>query len=253
MSKKTSSGRDAPLFKIVTIPIPNTIRIPIPTSPRVVLIPLLAWTGLILAGIWVVHMYAFHWKTWLVDPSTIEKVARDALRAHPDGNLTVIFETIVSTLQQTYPGHVRSVDVEQDWIFMNAGGWMGSFLLLHASLTEYILLFGTAVPTSGHSGRYWADIHDTILKGSFTQWTEGGPYNRKFGVGDTIVHARGEVTAVSWPENTFMLEYARGVIPTTMGFALADSIFGTTDFVTVFNSVYVYGKSILSELARGNV
>lgn len=29
---------------------------------------------------------------------------------------------------------------------------MGSFYLLHASLTEYVLIFGTAVETSGHSG-----------------------------------------------------------------------------------------------------
>lgn len=35
------------------------------------------------------------------------------------------------------------------------GGWMGAFKLLHASLHEYVLLFGSAVPTTGHSGRYW--------------------------------------------------------------------------------------------------
>lgn len=30
---------------------------------------------------------------------------------------------------------------------------MGSMCLLHASLTEYVLLFGTAVDTTGHSGK----------------------------------------------------------------------------------------------------
>ena len=37
---------------------------------------------------------------------------------------------------------------------MNAGGLMGSICVLHASLTEYVLFFGTAVDTTGHSGTY---------------------------------------------------------------------------------------------------
>lgn len=38
------------------------------------------------------------------------------------------------------------------WIFINCGGWMGAMYLLHASLTEYVLFFGTGIDTSGHSG-----------------------------------------------------------------------------------------------------
>ena len=30
---------------------------------------------------------------------------------------------------------------------------MGSMYLLHASMTEYVLFFGSAVETSGHSGK----------------------------------------------------------------------------------------------------
>lgn len=53
-----------------------------------------------------------------------------------------------------YPGHILP-DEELQWVFVNAGGWMGSMCLLHASLTEYLLLFGTAVDTGGHSGNCW--------------------------------------------------------------------------------------------------
>lgn len=53
-----------------------------------------------------------------------------------------------------YPGHILP-DEDLQWVFVNAGGWMGSMCLLHASLTEYLLLFGTAVDTGGHSGEGW--------------------------------------------------------------------------------------------------
>ena len=61
------------------------------------------------------------------------------------------YKKVTSDLRRLYPGHILE-DKDQQWIFMNAGGWMGSICILHASLSEYILLFGTAVDTSGHSG-----------------------------------------------------------------------------------------------------
>lgn len=61
------------------------------------------------------------------------------------------FSKVVVELRRKYPGHILP-DEDLQWVFVNAGGWMGSMCLLHASLTEYILLFGTAVDTSGHSG-----------------------------------------------------------------------------------------------------
>ncbi|XP_029693606.1 sigma non-opioid intracellular receptor 1 isoform X2 [Takifugu rubripes] len=145
-----------------------------------------------------------------------------------------------------YPGHILP-DEELQWVFVNAGGWMGSMCLLHASLTEYLLLFGTAVDTGGHSGRYWAEISDTVISGTFRQWKEGTTKSDIFYPGDTIVHAVGEATSVQWSAGTWMVEYGRGFIPSTLGFALADTLFSTQDFLTMFYTVRVYARSLLLE------
>ncbi|XP_062268825.1 sigma non-opioid intracellular receptor 1 [Platichthys flesus] len=156
------------------------------------------------------------------------------------------FSKVVVELRKRYPGHILP-DEDLQWVFVNAGGWMGSMCLLHASLTEYLLLFGTAVDTGGHSGRYWAEISDTIISGNFRQWKEGTTKSEMYYPGDTIVHGVGEATSVQWGAGTWMVEYGRGFIPSTLGFALADTLFSTQDFLTMFYTVRVYAKGLLLE------
>nr|XP_022338233.1 sigma non-opioid intracellular receptor 1-like [Crassostrea virginica] len=159
----------------------------------------------------------------------------------------VAFGKIATVLGRMYPGHILPEE-DMQWIFMNAGGWMGSMCLLHASLTEYILFFGTAVETSGHSGRYWAEISDTLVAGSMRQWREGELEAHVFKAGDTVPHPMGNATAVYFEADTWMVEYGRGFIPSTLTFALADTFFSTTDFVTLFYILRVYAKALFLEM-----
>nr|XP_020668658.1 sigma non-opioid intracellular receptor 1 [Pogona vitticeps] len=156
------------------------------------------------------------------------------------------FSKIIVELRKKHPGHILP-DEDLQWVFVNAGGWMGSMCLLHASFSEYVLLFGTAVDTGGHSGRYWADIYDTIISGTFRQWKEGTTKSEIYYPGDTIVHQSGEATSVQWSAGTWMVEYGRGFIPSTLPFALADTVFSTQDFLTLFYTVRVYVKGLLLE------
>ena len=87
------------------------------------------------------------------------------------------------------------------------------------------------------SGRYWANISDTILTGSFHQWKEGSLKTQVYGPGDTLVHFSGEVTAVQWTAGTWMVEYGRGFIPSTLGFALSDTVLALRTFILRLNSL----------------
>ncbi|XP_063813569.1 sigma non-opioid intracellular receptor 1 [Pseudophryne corroboree] len=187
-------------------------------------------------------------QSWLSSKSYVfsrEEIAGLA-KGHSGLDYEVAFTKIILELRKKHPGHILP-DEDLQWVFINAGGWMGSICVLHASVTEYLIFFGTAVDTSGHSGRYWAEISDTLLSGTFRRWKEGTTKSEIFYPGDTVVHEAGEATAVQWSAGTWMVEYGRGFIPSALGFALADTIFSTQDFVTFFYTLKVYTKGLLLE------
>ncbi|XP_074934554.1 sigma non-opioid intracellular receptor 1 [Phalacrocorax aristotelis] len=181
-------------------------------------------------------------KRYEFSPAEIAQLARH----HAGLDHELAFSKIIVELRKKHPGHILP-DEDLQWVFVNAGGWMGSMCLLHASLTEYVLLFGTAVDTGGHSGRYWADISDTVISGTFRQWKEGTTRSEIYYPGDTIVHQAGEATSVQWSAGTWMVEYGRGFIPSTLAFALADTLFSTQDFITLFYTLRIYAKGLLLE------
>ncbi|XP_012882146.1 PREDICTED: sigma non-opioid intracellular receptor 1 isoform X2 [Dipodomys ordii] len=130
-----------------------------------------AWAALFLAAAAVLTQVLWLWlgtQTFVFQPEEIAQLARQY--AGLDQELA--FSRLIVELRRLHPGHVLP-DEELQWVFVNAGGWMGAMCLLHASLSEYVLLFGTALGSSGHSGRYWAEISDTIISGTFYQWREG--------------------------------------------------------------------------------
>uniref|UniRef100_A0A6I8NCT4 Sigma non-opioid intracellular receptor 1 n=1 Tax=Ornithorhynchus anatinus TaxID=9258 RepID=A0A6I8NCT4_ORNAN len=98
------------------------------------------------------------------------------------------------------------------------------------------------------SGRYWAEISDTLISGTFRQWKEGMTKSEIYYPGETVVHRPGEAAAVQWSAGTWMVEYGRGCIPSTLAFALADTLFSTQDFLTLFYTLRAYARALRLEV-----
>jgi C-8 sterol isomerase len=94
--------------------------------------------------------------------SAQQEIAVKAIQDHPNGSPKEIVDNVVQQMQAAYPGYVME---NPKWMFNNAGGAMGSMLVLHCSFSEYVIIFGTAVGTEGHTGRFMADDYFTILYG----------------------------------------------------------------------------------------
>lgn len=201
-----------------------------------------------LAYILVIVGVGHHWlkqKEYLFSHEVVAEIARKHIPAS-DKDLEVSMKSLVAELQTKYPGHILPTQ-DLRWSFMNSAGWMASICILHASSTEYVALFGTAMETSGHSGRYFLNISDTLLSGKFLRWKEGEFHSENFTAGDTVYHLPGEASGVHWTAGTYMVEYGRGFLMSSLPTAFADAIFSTHDFLSMFQILLAFIKANVLE------
>lgn len=91
--------------------------------------------------------YHFQNPHYVFSPNDMVDIARVAIR-QGDGEPNSTITSVVHLLRERYPLHILP---SPPWIFNNAGGAMGSMLVLHCSLIEYVIIFGTALGTEGHT------------------------------------------------------------------------------------------------------
>jgi len=114
---------------------------------------------------------------YIFNPEDMNTLFQEALTKYPNSTAGTI-NHIVTSLRATHgPRHITTspfpdeVSIqsgispyETEWVFNNAGGAMGSMYLIHASITEYLIIFGTPLGTEGHTGRHTADDYFHILE-----------------------------------------------------------------------------------------
>jgi C-8 sterol isomerase len=155
---------------------------------------------------------------YVFDHKVLQQLSQKAIAAHGN-NTEPLLRQLTVDLKAEY-GDAIADWTEQDWFFNNAGGAMGSMVILHASITEYLIFFGTALQTEGHSGIHTADDYFTILVGTQLAAKPHELEPRVYNPGDQNFMRRGEATQYAMPSKCFALELAQGWIPAMLPFGM---------------------------------
>ena len=176
---------------------------------------------------------------YVFDPEILREVAH----SHLDLPLEKMLPAITQDLAERYPG---LIEPEPEWFFSNAGGAMGQLTILYASLWEYVLFFGSPIGGGGHTGRYsFVEDYAIVLDGEWWYYGEGDTRREEHHPGDVVHLPKGEAKSYRIVERGWILEYARGTIPTMLPFGVADTLFSTLDFTALFRTLRLYIRHML--------
>jgi len=192
------------------------------------------------------HLESFY----ILSPPHLHELSQRAIAAHGNDTKSVV-SYIVSELSEKFPGGY--INLDEEWIINNAGGAMGAMYVIHASITEYLIIFGTAIGTEGHTGRHTADDYFHILVGTQLAYVPGSFEAEVYPQGSVHHLVRGTVKQYKMEDKCFALEYARGWIPPMLGFGYADAVTSTLDYYTLWRTTWVTGREMVMNLARGKL
>ncbi|KAF2265751.1 C-8 sterol isomerase [Lojkania enalia] len=185
-------------------------------------------------------------KFYIFQPTELHDISKEAISLYGNDTAAVV-KQIVTKMHAKYPTYVN---LDEEWIFNNAGGAMGAMYIIHASITEYLIIFGTAIGTEGHSGRHTADDYFYIIRGTELAYTPGTYEPEVYPQGSVHHLRRGFVKQYKMDKGCFALEYARGWIPPMLFFGYADTFSSTLDFPTLWRTTWVTAREMLGNLAR---
>ncbi|EIN08504.1 ERG2 and sigma1 receptor-like protein [Punctularia strigosozonata HHB-11173 SS5] len=217
----------------------------------------------VVVGRWL-DSIKHHW--YVFDHVALHELAKSAVDLYPNDTAAMI-QHIVTNLTTEFPSDekririnptiiqypIDSAEVKRDWVFNNAGGAMGAMYLIHASITEYLIIFGTPLGTEGHTGLHPADDYFNILYGEQWAFAPGALDKEVYRPGDVHHLPRGTTKQYKMHEGCWAMEYARGWIPLMLPFGFLDGLTSTLDVPTLYHTVRITGREIIKNLLVGKI
>jgi hypothetical protein len=148
-----------------------------------------------------------------------------------------MFDVFAQALAKHYP---KILDFSQPWIYSIAGGAMIQMKLYYASMTEYIMIWGTPIGSEGHSGRHFTGFWDTVIDGETWYYGEGQFEKTIYKPGDRIYVGPGQARAMNFTNGVWAVEYARGFLPLSVPFGVAEELLICWDPLTALQTVSLY-------------
>ncbi|KAF8504813.1 C-8 sterol isomerase [Russula emetica] len=219
--------------------------------------PLTKWATRIIYLL--ITLATFSWldtikdRWYVFDPVHLHELQLSALSASPN-NTSGMISHILSNLTATYPNTRVSINTNNsEWVFNNAGGAMGAMYVIHASITEYLIIFGTPLGTEGHTGLHPADDYFHILVGEQWAFQPGALEMERYQPGDVHLMRRGVAKQYKMHEGCWAMEYVRGWVPLMLPFGFADTFTSTLDIPTLYNTVRITGREMTKNLFLGKI
>ena len=173
---------------------------------------------------------------YVFDPDRLQEVCRAGIGLPFDE----MVRTTIERLDEAYPGHINT---KVEWVMTMAAGFKGSMTVLHASTSEYLIIFGTPITTAGFSGRWKLEIHDFMLDGEMWSYDGDHPGTRvESRAGDRLLLEKGQGKGVSIADGAWMVEYARGPIATALPLGVVESLFLCGDLSGVGKTFKIYNR-----------